>query len=98
MLRLMGANTLRGSQTLADTDLVSDFMRNFDQRRQVEMSLQDFLIACRKDPLMYASAAERLLSAIGEPQLIDTAQDQRFGRIFMNRTIRSYPSFSSFYG
>ncbi|MCW1384517.1 MULTISPECIES: PrkA family serine protein kinase [unclassified Novosphingobium] len=83
---------------MAESDLFSDFMRKFDQQRQTEMSLEDYLVACRKDPLMYASAPERLLAAIGEPQIVDTAQDQRLGRIFMNRTIRIYPSFSSFYG
>ena len=47
---------------------------------------------------MHASAAERLLAAIGEPQFIDTSRDERLGRIFMNRTIRVYPAFSEFYG
>jgi serine protein kinase len=47
---------------------------------------------------MYASAAERILAAIGEPELVDTAKDPRLGRIFMNRTIRAYPAFSEFYG
>ncbi len=46
----------------------------------------------------YANAAERILAAIGEPQMIDTAKDSRLGRIFMNRTIRVYPAFSGFYG
>lgn len=83
---------------MAGSDLFSDFMRNYDERRQAEMSLEDYLIGCRKDPLMYATAAERLLAAIGEPTIVDTAQDQRLGRIFMNRTIRIYPSFANFYG
>jgi serine protein kinase len=48
--------------------------------------------------MAYANAAERLLAAIGEPQMIDTAKDARLGRIFLNRTIRSYPAFSKFYG
>src|SRR3546814_11173723 len=47
---------------------------------------------------MYASAPERLLAAIGEPEIIDTSHDQRLGRIFMNRTIRRYPSFAEFHG
>lgn len=83
---------------MADSDLFSDFKRKFDERRQTEMSIEDYLIGCRKAPLMYATAAERLLAAIGEPEIVDTAQDQRLGRIFMNRTIRTYPSFPSFYG
>jgi serine protein kinase len=30
--------------------------------------------------------------------MIDTAKDSRLGRIFLNRTIRSYPAFAGFYG
>lgn len=48
--------------------------------------------------MAYANAAERLLAAIGEPQMVDTAKDARLGRIFMNRTIRAYPAFSGFFG
>jgi serine protein kinase len=35
---------------------------------------------------------------LGEPEIVDTSKDARLGRIFMNRTIRLYPSFSEFYG
>jgi serine protein kinase len=48
--------------------------------------------------MLYASAAERMVAAIGEPKVIDTAKDPRLGRIFMNRTIKVYPAFSDFYG
>src|SRR5882724_8325125 len=74
------------------------FVRSFEARRETEMSLSEYLAACRGDPMRYANATERLLDAIGEPQMIDTAKDQRLGRIFMNRTIRSYPAFAGFYG
>jgi serine protein kinase len=30
--------------------------------------------------------------------MVDTSKDARFGRIFMNRTIRVYPAFAEFYG
>jgi len=50
-------------------------------------------------PLGYRTAAERLLKAIGEPIVVDTAQDPRLGRIFMNRTIKVYPAFADdFFG
>ena len=62
------------------------------------MSVQDFLKGCRDDPMRYASAHERLLHAIGDPTTIDTAKDQRLGRIFSNRTIRIYPAFAEFFG
>jgi serine protein kinase len=79
-------------------DLFASFRRSYETYRETEMSLTEYLEACRDDPMMYASAAERLLAAIGEPEVVDTAKDARRGRIFMNRTIRVYPAFSEFYG
>ncbi|MBV8574132.1 MAG: PrkA family serine protein kinase [Acetobacteraceae bacterium] len=79
-------------------DFFGLFSRLYDSQKQTEMSLQDYLRGCRDDPLMHASAPERLLAAIGEPTMIDTSQDQRLGRIFMNRTIKVYPAFEDFYG
>ena len=78
--------------------LFNTFARSFEARREVEMSFSEYLEACRDDPLMYANASERLLAAMGEPLLIDTAKDTRLGRIFMNRTIRTYPAFAGFFG
>ncbi|MFC0217162.1 serine protein kinase [Pseudochelatococcus lubricantis] len=79
-------------------DLFTNYAQAFEARRQVEMSLEDYLKGCRSDPMFYASAPERLLAAIGEPETIDTSRDPRLGRIFMNRTIRTYRSFAEFYG
>src|SRR6188474_3413706 len=78
--------------------LFDAFTRNYEARRETDMSIADYLALCKKDPMAYANAAERLLAAIGEPQMVDTAKDARLGRIFMNRTIRVYPAFSEFYG
>jgi serine protein kinase len=78
--------------------LFTSFTRAYEARRETELSLLEYLEGCRTDLLMYASAAERILAAIGEPELVDTAKDPRLGRIFMNRTIRAYPAFSEFYG
>jgi serine protein kinase len=79
-------------------DLFKTYARSFESRRETEMSIADYLGRCRDDPMMYASAHERLLKAIGEPEMIDTSKDSRLGRIFMNRTMRLYPAFSEFYG
>jgi serine protein kinase len=78
--------------------LFNTFARSFEARREVEMSFSEYLEACRDNPLMYANAAERLLAAMGEPQFVDTAKDSRLGRIFLNRTIRTYPAFTGFFG
>jgi serine protein kinase len=69
-----------------------------DRMREVDMSLSAYLDACRDDPWCYASPAERMLRAIGEPEVIDTSRDARLGRIFLNRTMRIYPAFSEFHG
>jgi serine protein kinase len=78
--------------------LFDAYARSFDAGREGEMSLLEYLEGCASDPLMYANAAERILAAIGEPEMIDTAKDARLGRIFLNRTIRVYPAMAGFYG
>ncbi|KAB0677211.1 PrkA family serine protein kinase [Aureimonas leprariae] len=78
--------------------LFKSYAETYEARRQTAMSLSDYLDGCRTDPLMYAGPHERLLAAIGEPRFVDTAKDSRLGRIFMNRTIRTYPAFAEFYG
>ena len=67
-------------------------------RKEVEYSLEEYLNLCKTDRMAYASAAERLLAAIGEPAVIDTSKEPRLARIFQNRTIRTYAPFSDFYG
>ena len=80
------------------TDVFDLYSTLFESRRQTEMSLRDYLTLCRETPTTFANAAERMLAAIGEPQVIDTSTDPRLGRIFMNRSIKQYPTFSDFFG
>lgn len=61
-------------------------------------SIQEYLDKCKVDQTAYASSAERMLMAIGEPVLVNTSKDARLSRIFYNRTIKRYPAFSDFYG
>src|SRR5437764_4958358 len=81
-----------------DEGIFGLYSRIYENRREVELSLEDYLRACSDDPSYYAGAAERLLKAIGEPIMVDTSQDPRLGRIFSNRTIKVYPAFEDFYG
>ena len=74
------------------------FQQRYEATRQEEYSLQEYLDLCRQDPLAYATAPERMLRAIGEPELIDTASDPRLSRIFSNKVIRRYPAFADFHG
>lgn len=74
------------------------FKKNFDNRTYKSMSIDDYLDLCKVDRLAYATSAERIIEAIGEPELVDTSKDARLSRIFSNRTIRVYPAFKEFYG
>lgn len=76
----------------------SRYKDRYQATQEEVMSLQDYLELCKKDKSVYATAAERMLMAIGEPELIDTAKDMRLSRIFSNKVIKRYPAFSEFYG
>jgi serine protein kinase len=74
------------------------YAQAYESQKQHRMSLKEYLEGCRNDPSMYASTAERMIAAIGEPELVDTSRDARLGRIFQNRTLKVYPAFRDFYG
>ena len=74
------------------------YQARFEAAREEEMSLQAYLELCRTDSMAYATAAERMLCAIGEPELVDTRLDPRLSRIFSNKIIKLYPAFRDFYG
>ena len=80
------------------TTLLEQFRSDYSAARDEEMSLEEFLGACKGDPGTYATAAERMVAGIGEPELVDTRNDPRLSRIFGNRVIRRYPAFREFYG
>ena len=98
MSKLRGIQLFLEKAMPVESDLLKRYATNYDSRRTIELSIADYLEACKSDPTCYAGAHERLLAAIGEPVVIDTAKDPRLGRIFMNRTIRQYPAFSEFFG
>lgn len=79
-------------------DIYSSFASRFDKTKEEEFSLEEYLALCKNDPTIYASAAERMLMAIGEPQKIDTREDTRLSRLFANKVIKVYPAFKEFYG
>ncbi len=74
------------------------YQSRYDAAQEEEFSLQEYLELCRNDPSAYASVAERMLMAIGEPEVVDTRLDPRQSRIFANKVIKLYPAFREFYG
>ena len=79
-------------------DVVRNFLTRYEQTREEELSLEEYLDLCKSNPLVYATAAERMLAAIGEAEVFDTHRDQRLSRIFGNKVIKIYPAFRDFYG
>jgi serine protein kinase len=83
---------------MSTLDVFDVFSRDYSRERYETMSLRDWLLAARDDKMLYATPAERIVAAIGEPDLVDTAQDSRLGRLFFNRTIKVYKAFEGFFG
>ncbi|MGB5728960.1 MAG: PrkA family serine protein kinase, partial [Thiogranum sp.] len=78
--------------------IFNQYLNRYVESREEEYTLQEYLDICKNDPTAYATAAERMLMAIGEPQLVDTRQDPRLSRLFSNKVIKIYPAFKEFYG
>ena len=74
------------------------YQSRYEASQEEEMSVQEYLDLCKSDPTAYASVAERMLIAIGEPQLLDTRLEPRLSRIFANKMMKLYPAFEEFYG
>jgi len=79
-------------------EIFEKYQSRYEQSKEEEFTLEEYLEICHKDPLAYASAAERLLKAIGDPEFIDTRLDPVLSRLFSNKIIKRYPAFTEFYG
>ncbi len=78
--------------------ILDNYAARYERTREEEYSLQEYLEICKRDHLAYATASERMLAAIGEPELVDTRHDPRLSRLFSNKVIKIYPAFREFYG
>lgn len=78
--------------------IFEQYKDRYEAHKEEEFTIQEFLEICKNDPTSYANSAERLLKAIGTPQMVDTSQDPALSRIFSNRVIARYPAFAEFYG
>ena len=79
-------------------DVISNFAARFERTREEEFSLEEYLDICKREPMAYATAAERMLSAIGAPESVDTRNNPALSRIFANKIIKIYPAFREFHG
>ena len=53
-------------------DVLSSERSRLANRRTERMTIREYLEGCRTDPMRYATAAQRMLAAIGEPTVVDT--------------------------
>jgi hypothetical protein len=89
-LPLPGASTIHmnGSQPVLKTkgrhamNIFDHYRQRYEAAKDEEFTLQEFLTICRQDRSAYANAAERLLMAIGEPVMVDTAGATAFPSLF----------------
>jgi len=79
-------------------DAIGNFVDRYARNVEEELSIDEYLAECIRNPLAYATAAERMLKAIGEPEMVDTRNDSRLSRLFANKVIKRYPAFAEFYG
>src|ERR1700712_923259 len=79
-------------------DVISNFAARFERSREEELTIEEYLAECKRNPVAYSTAAERMLKAIGEPKMVDTRNDTRLSRLFANKVIKIYPAFAEFYG
>ena len=80
------------------SSIFSHYKDRYENRQEEIMSIEEYLNKCKEDEGMYTTASERMLEAIGTPEIIDTRKDDRLSRIFTNRKIKIYPAFAEFYG
>jgi len=78
--------------------ILANYKKRYETQHAEEMTIEEYLDLCKADRGAYASAAERMLMAIGTPKLVDTRNDERLSRIFSNRKIKIYEAFKDFYG
>ncbi len=83
---------------MSTKEFLAGYTRRFEDNKEEEMSLDEYLELCKKDPTAYANPAERLLMAIGEPEMVDTRHDPILSRIFSNKIVYRYMVFNEFYG
>ena len=79
-------------------DFLSNYTKRYVEHQEEELSLEEYLELCKTNPSAYANPAQRLLMAIGEPEMVDTRHDPILSRIFSNKMIPRYEVFKDFYG
>jgi len=89
---------VKGERHMNTQDFLAGYTKRFVDNKEEDLSLDEYLELCKTDPTAYANPAERLLMAIGDPEMVDTRHDPVLSRIFSNKVIQQYSVFKEFYG
>lgn len=79
-------------------NILSAYKDQYVETKAEIFTIDQYLELARTDKLAYAFPAERWLAAVGDPEIVNTANDQRLARIFGNRLLRRYKPFADFFG
>lgn len=77
-------------------NIFDHYRQRYEAAKDEEFTLQEFLTICRQDRSAYANAAERLLMAIGEPVMVDTALEPVLSCLFQTGSSRATRPLKSF--
>ena len=55
-------------------DIFSHYASRYDRTREEEFTIQEYLEICKRDPLAYASAAERMLILVDIEKLMTSRE------------------------
>lgn len=70
----------------------------FKSHKPTKMTMTQYISLLESDESVRRNPFERMLAAIGEPEIMDTSMNVRSSKIFGNRLVKHYKPFANFYG
>lgn len=81
-----------------DMEQIKNFKVKYDVKKPEIISMNDYIKLLSSDSSVLNTPFERMLKAIGEPEIIDTSKNVRLSKIFGNRLVKKYKPFEEFFG
>ncbi len=78
--------------------LFAKYKKRYKDKKPENLTLSSYVELLEADESVRSTPFERMLKAIGEPEVVDTAKSVRLSKIFGNRLIKRYTPFKDFYG
>jgi serine protein kinase len=78
--------------------LLNEYQKQYEENQTQTLTIEEYLNLCKSNKETYSTAQERILKAIGKPEVIDTSLDPKLRQIFSSKIIKRYPAFKEFFG